>query len=298
LTDNVDLGHTFRKHYVRGLRRLLCKGDLQIGGSVEFLKDFTEQEKWLSKLEQTNWNVFIQGPPEGKSNPANVVKYLAGYLTGGPISDRRIIKADEDEVWFWARPKKTTPLSQRRRGMNKAQPYRLSGLQFMQRWALHILPKGFTRSRSYGGYHGSNRETYIQACRELLGTAPNEDHTQEESDLAEELDSMPERTCPHCESELEWIKDLRTRHLPQRHLLSPASSGLRSTTACKGWHPMKRPPIQSSKTIFRSRQHRTACLTLRAESPSLQKTGQSLLRNPCSVFDLRFKNLDGSRESC
>jgi len=85
----------------------------------------------------------------GKSNPANVVKYLASYLTGGPISDRRIIKADDDEVWFWARPKKDSSDSQQRRSLNTPQPYRLSGLQFVRRWTLHILPKEFTRSRCF-----------------------------------------------------------------------------------------------------------------------------------------------------
>jgi len=209
LTDNVELGRAFRKHYVRGLRRLLRQGKLQIGGSVEFLNDLAEREKWLSKLEQTDWNVFIEGPPQGKSDPANVVKYLASYLTGGPISDRRIIRADEDEVWFWARPKKKrSSSSNRRRGMNKPEPYRLRGLQFMQRWTLHILPKGFTRSRCYGGYHGSKREAYLQHCRQLLSIAPDEDVTQQvEPD--EEADSLPERTCPHCKSKMTSINYVR-----------------------------------------------------------------------------------------
>ena len=72
--------------------RLLRQGKLKLGGSVEFLKDVSQRDNG-STLEQTDWNVFIQGPPEGKSDPAQVVKYLAGYLTGGPIADSRLIRA-------------------------------------------------------------------------------------------------------------------------------------------------------------------------------------------------------------
>jgi putative transposase len=133
LTDNVELGRAFRKHCARGLKRLLHQGKLKIGGSVEFLNDLDQRDDWLDQLEAIDWNVFIEGPPNGKSDPANVVKYLAGYLTGGPISDQRIIRADDDEVRFWARPKKSMSSSGRRRGMNKSEPYRLSGLQFMRR---------------------------------------------------------------------------------------------------------------------------------------------------------------------
>ena len=95
----------------------------------------------------------------------NVVKYLASYLTGGSISDRRLISADENEVVFWARPKRS---KQRPNGMNRQVPYWLSRHQFMQRWTMHILPKGFTRSRCYGGYHGAQRTEYLNHCRQML----------------------------------------------------------------------------------------------------------------------------------
>jgi hypothetical protein len=207
LTDNVQLGREFRKHYVRGLKRLIRRGELKFGGSVEFLNDADQRNRWLDKLEQTDWNVFVQGPPKGNSDPADVIKYLAGYLTGGPIADRRIIRADDDEVWFWARPK-TGPGSTKRRGMNRPRPYRLSGRQFLQRWSLHILPKGFTRSRSYGGYHGSKREAYLKQCSELLGPAVDES-TAKGTEPDEGYDAETDRKCPHCEASLRLIRSER-----------------------------------------------------------------------------------------
>ena len=101
------------------------------------------------------------------------MKYLARYLTGGPIADKRLISDDGSErdgrVTFWARGKQK---STRQRHKNRSEPYELSGQEFVRRWSMHILPKGYTRSRSYGGYHASKREAYLDRCRTLLGYAP------------------------------------------------------------------------------------------------------------------------------
>lgn len=202
LSDNIQLGRAFRKHYIRGLKRLLRKGELKLGGSVDFLNDTSERKEWFKLLEKTDWNVFIQGPPHGKSDPRQVVKYLAGYLTGGPIADGRLIRADEDEVHFWARPKRAAG-EPKHKGMNRARPYRLNARQFMQRWSLHILPKGFTRSRCYGGYHGSKRTAYLQQCREQLGVVAESEASDPE--MNEETAEGTELKCPHCDSDLQLL---------------------------------------------------------------------------------------------
>jgi hypothetical protein len=76
----------------------------------------------------------------------------------------------------------------------------------MQRWSLHILPKGFTRSRCYGGYHGSKRSDYVQQCRELLAQAHDADESHaDDSEPAAELPaaaSETHRKCPHCNASL------------------------------------------------------------------------------------------------
>jgi len=95
--------------------------------------------------------------------------------------------------------------------MNRPRPYRLSGRQFMQRWSLHILPKGFTRSRCYGGYHGSKRTAYLEQCKELLGLSDQaDDHiTAPESESADASNPDSHRKCPHCDSHLILIHNER-----------------------------------------------------------------------------------------
>ncbi len=185
LVDNEELGRKFREHFVNGLRRLVRTEKLRLEGEWSKLQDPVQLKTWTNELTATDWNVFIEGPPHGKSKPVQVLKYLARYMTGGPISDSRLISDDGGVVTFWARSK------DKAKG-NPSRPLPLPGAEFVRRWSMHILPKGYTRSRSYGGYHGTKRKDYLQRCRELLGIMPE--------DLGNSGDPIeaPERTPPTC----------------------------------------------------------------------------------------------------
>jgi hypothetical protein len=188
LVDNEELGRKFREHFVNGLRRLVRQEKLRLEGEWSKLNDPTKREAWFDELTATDWNVFIEGPPHGKSQPTHVLKYLVRYVTGGPIADRRIISDEDGQMTFWARSKdKATG--------NQSQPFPLSGREFVRRWAMHILPKGYTRSRSYGGYHGPKRQDYLARCRELLEITDDPEETREPNEAPER--SLP--TCPRCE---------------------------------------------------------------------------------------------------
>jgi hypothetical protein len=160
------------------------------------LRQPKELEAWLREVTESDWNVFIEGPPHGKSDSANVLKYLARYLTGGPISDRRIIGDEQDHVTFWARSKDKA-------AGNRSRPFELSGKEFVRRWSMHILPKGYTRSRRFGGYHGSKRQTYQSLCGKLLVTPdppppPSPDPT--------ECIEPTQLVCPRCDVPMECIE--------------------------------------------------------------------------------------------
>ena len=185
--DNEDLGRAFREHYVEGLRRLVRNGKLHLEDEWAKLQDPTKLEAWLEDITTTDWNVFIEGPPHGKSQPEHVLKYLARYMSGGPISDRRLISDEDGVVTFWARSK------DKARG-NQSAPFPLRGTEFVRRWTMHILPKGYTRSRSYGGYHGAKRQTYLQRCRTLLGITDDDDDSPNAGDPTE----SPEPSLPKC----------------------------------------------------------------------------------------------------
>lgn len=189
LTDNIELGHDFREQFLAGLKRLVSSGKLKLEGPWARLKDPRALQAWLDALTATDWNVFIEGPPHGHSRPRHVIGYLARYLTGGPIADRRIIREQDGRIVFWARS------TNRARG-NHSRPFSLPGKELVRRWSMHILPKGYTRSRQYGGYHGRKRAAYLAACRQLLSLLARSDVARDDE---RGWETQSAAKCPRCD---------------------------------------------------------------------------------------------------
>lgn len=82
LCDVADLSERFRHKFLKGLRLLYKQGKLNF--EQESSAEPVALEAWLAELEALDWNVYIQGPPSRGADPAQVAKYLARYMTGGP----------------------------------------------------------------------------------------------------------------------------------------------------------------------------------------------------------------------
>ncbi|QDV23080.1 Putative transposase [Aureliella helgolandensis] len=195
LVNVEELGRVFQRRFMYGLRRLVRQGELKLEGEWSKLHDPAELKRWCQELQTTDWNVYVEGPQHGQSKPAHVLKYLTRYLTGGPIGDTRILRDEDGWVQFLARSKdKGRP--------QRVEPVELRGTEFVRRWALHILPKGFIRSRRYGGYHTTKSQAYLQRCRELL---PPDTVKIEEEPKTPPAGERTEPECPHCHVPLESI---------------------------------------------------------------------------------------------
>ena len=132
LSGQCRIGPTLSRPLRAGVRRLIKAGVLQV-------EDLAELITILDDVQVCDWVVYIQPPPQATSDPADVLKYLARYMTGGPISDRRLIEVKDGRVYFWARSHDKS---------GRQVPVSLSTLEFVRSWALHILPKGFTKARA------------------------------------------------------------------------------------------------------------------------------------------------------
>ena len=128
-----------------------------------------------------DWVSFIQPPPTETSSAAQVVRYLTRYLTGGPISDSRILAADRREVTFLARE------GQRTGGERAQVPVTLSRTEFIRLWCLHIQPDQLTKTRYFGGWCNQRRPTYLQQCRELLEIPATDAVTETEVPASEDM---------------------------------------------------------------------------------------------------------------
>ena len=218
-----ELGRAYRKHFLLGLRALIRCDKLRLEGQWNRLRDRSALNDWCRRLEATDWNVYIEGPPGGNSSPDHVLRYLTRYLSGGPIHDGRIIKDEEGWVHFYARDRKP----------RRPRATKLTGPLFVYRWAQHILPKGFTRTRRCGGYHPRHSKSYMAKCQELLSPVVAEPvrssaeaagvpaMLQDDASRASATVTKPEPRCPHCSAELLLVSSERRpswKHLFDREL--------------------------------------------------------------------------------
>jgi putative transposase/transposase-like zinc-binding protein len=205
LVDADKLRLRFRETFLEGLKRLHRLGQLKLDGEWARLRDGSAFEVWLQPLETITWVAYIEPPPTKQSAPEQVLKYLARYLTGGPISDRRLISQENGTVTFRARTGRKTGGDPR-----DFEPLTLPGPEFVRRWSLHILPKGYVKTRRCGGYSNRHRQRYVSQCQALLRAAgihptPAETDTQL-PDLADVCDAdSTEPSCPTCGALLHCI---------------------------------------------------------------------------------------------
>jgi hypothetical protein len=185
----------FRGKFLAGLKKMWREGKLRLEGKLSHLADKRSFESWLSTLYHKQWVVHAQGPPAGVEGADAVLKYLARYVSGVAISDRRLISHVGGRVVFrW----------KNYRSGGTEQTTSVSGLEFVRRYMLHVLPRGLVRIRYYGLLSNRCRKHDLMRCRALIGDVrmapPVDDGISSSLDLAEAklLGSTEGLLCPHC----------------------------------------------------------------------------------------------------
>lgn len=200
LVDAINLRQSFRKFAISHLQRLRKAGKLQYGGSLESLRCDDAWDKMIDRIERQDWVSYIEPPPTETSRAEHVVRYLTRYLTGGPISDHRIVSADDLEVTFLAREGKRVG------GERKQVPLTLETPEFLRRWCLHIQPDQLTKTRSWGGWSNTRAEAYREQCVRALESSGLDDSGEFREDVVSAhsiaaCDSASSLSCEHCGSE-------------------------------------------------------------------------------------------------
>lgn len=165
------LGALFRRLF---LTRLLALHDMrQLGffGSMSHLADRRAFLRHLSPVRKKRWVVYAKPPFAG---PEAVLAYLSRYTHRVAISNSRLLRYDEDGVTFRYK-------DYRRGGADRQQVMTLAADEFIRRFLLHNLPRGFHRIRHYGLLASGTRKDSLQRARELLAvTSPATDDTPDE----------------------------------------------------------------------------------------------------------------------
>jgi hypothetical protein len=156
------LGKLFRRLFLSRLVELHAAGRLAFFGSSIGLADRRAFGRHLAPLRKKRWVVYAKHPFAG---PKAVLAYLARYTHRVAISNRRLIALDKDGVTFRYK-------DYRRDGAERYGAMTLQVNEFIRRFLLHVLPKGFHRIRHYGLLASAGRKASIARARELLAVSP------------------------------------------------------------------------------------------------------------------------------
>jgi hypothetical protein len=180
------LSKLFRRLMLEKLAAAHAAGRLTFFGEHAHLADARALAGFLAPLRKTRWFVYSKRPFAG---PKAVLAYLARYTHRVAISNSRLIAADATSVTFKVK-------DYRVEGPGRYTTMTLATGEFIRRFLLHVLPKGFHRIRHYGLLASAVRLESIAQARQLLAVpAPEADEAAVASDEATAVLAHP---CPCC----------------------------------------------------------------------------------------------------
>ena len=202
------LSVVFRVKFCAGLQRLYAGGKLQFHGQLAPWAAAPKFQALLRQATRRRWVVYAKRPFAG---PQQVLAYLSRYTHRVAISPRRLLRLDgqtQTVTFAWkdyadgARSKTMT----------------LGAGEFVRRFCLHLLPKGFVKIRHFGFLSNRQRGRRVAQARMLLEpVAPTVSGASEPSSAAAaESEAPPGVVCPYCGSRrLRLVEIVPARCLPR-----------------------------------------------------------------------------------
>jgi hypothetical protein len=193
------LSSVFRGKLIAGLKRLYRRKKLRCTGPCAALADEKQFRQLLRRLHQHDWVVYAK-PAFG--GPRQVLRYLGRYTHRVAISNHRLLAFDGERVTFRWRDYAHG---------NQQRQMTLAATEFLRRFFLHVLPKGFVRIRQFGFLTSRFRKVRLQLCRELL--------TPDCSSAAPDHEPPPDCSiwhCPQCGTVMIILQRFAAAELPLR----------------------------------------------------------------------------------
>jgi hypothetical protein len=153
------LSRLFRGKFIARLEKARVEAKLAFAGATAELGKDKGWRRFLREIQKKDWVVYAKRP---FGSPELVLKYLARYTHRVAISNRRIVSIENGRVSFRYRDSAHE---------NQPRTMSLNGTEFLRRFLLHVVPKGFTRVRHFGFLANCVRKAKLATCRALLGAA-------------------------------------------------------------------------------------------------------------------------------
>jgi len=181
----------FKKKFLQYLNLAYQKDELKLEEQVAYLQDPGEFNKLKNELYRKKWVTFCKQPFGG---PEQVLEYLSRYTHRVAISNHRLIKVKNGRVYFkWKNYRKG----------GKLEETSLEVFEFIRRFLLHVLPKGYFKIRYFGILASRNRHK-LWIAQEILGSSEdiqerkNEEGEKSFEEWFLELTGIEPGICPFC----------------------------------------------------------------------------------------------------
>ena len=214
------LSALFRGKFLSMLTEAHTQGRLKLLTHLAHLADSKDFKRFLGPLRHVDWVVYCKPPFAG---PEAVLRYLSRYTHRVAISNRRLVAADDGGISFrWK--------DYRIEGPGRWKTMTLSAHEFIRRFLIHVLPKGFHRIRHYGLFANGNRAANLAKARALLGVAPPPPKLEEDEPAGADEPRVLASPCPCCGGRMHVIETFEAGETP-RHRPSPAPPRIKIDTS-------------------------------------------------------------------
>src|SRR5579859_3419454 len=176
------LRKVFSGKFVDALKLAFQRGQLHLSGDLARLAQAKFFAAWLRPLFRKNWVVYSKPPFGGHEY---VLHYLGRYTHRVAISNHRLISFEGGQVTFFWRDSAHK---------NEQKLMTLSLDEFLRRFLLHLLPKGFVRIRHFGFLANRRRADLLPRCFAALHATP----PKHESETPPATTLHPLWRCPKC----------------------------------------------------------------------------------------------------
>ena len=192
------LSLVFRAKFLDSLKKSFDQNKLLFVGQIAPWADARSFNALLERLRKNPWVLYAKKP---FGSPAHVLDYLGRYTHRVALSNNRIRAIHNGEVTFAYRDRKN---QDRRKLMT------LDAEEFIRRFLLHVIPKGFIRVRHYG-FLANHSKDCLSNCRQLIGLTPAPPPPLQRSveELMLALTGIDIHRCPLCQKgTLAWVSQL------------------------------------------------------------------------------------------
>jgi Putative transposase/Transposase zinc-binding domain len=194
------LRRVFRGKFVAGLQSAFQHGQLHLSGDLAPLAQPKIFASWLRPLFRKDWVVYSK-PPFG--GPEYVLQYLGRYTHRVAISNHRLVSFADGQVTFRWRDSAHH---------NEQKLMTLTLDEFLRRFLLHLLPKGFVRIRSFGFLANRQRAKLLPLCFAALRSVPSPSPAQASANEP----SRDLRLCPYCGAPMVIVERLTAAQIQLR----------------------------------------------------------------------------------